>query len=58
MIRGLIADVGDSAIKTGEAMHYTGKLGAVNDAKMLMDKYAKLLGLKVRANGGYIEEDE
>ena len=57
-IYGLIADVGDSAIKTGEAMHYTGKLGAVNEAKKLMDKYAKLLGLKTRSNGGYIEEDE
>lgn len=28
-IQGLLADIGDSAIKTGEAMHYVGKNGAL-----------------------------
>ena len=31
-INGLIADIGDTAYKTGEAMHFTGALGAMNDA--------------------------
>lgn len=31
-IKGLVADVGDTAIQTGEAMHYTGKLGSLNQS--------------------------
>ena len=37
-IKNLIADVGDTAIKTGEAMHYVGELGAIEDAKNTLDK--------------------
>lgn len=31
-IQGLLADVGDTAIKTGEAMHFAGDTGAIADA--------------------------
>lgn len=32
IIKNLLADIGDTAIKTGEAMHYVGSLGSVNQA--------------------------
>lgn len=33
-VKGLIADIGDTAISTGEAMHYVGEQGAVSLAKI------------------------
>lgn len=42
-IQNLIADIGDTAIQTGEAMHYVGDLGAVqsayNELETLAQKY-------------------
>lgn len=37
-IKNLIADVGETAIKTGEAMHYVGKMGSVNLAKQALEE--------------------
>lgn len=52
IIKNLLADIGDTAIKTGEAMHYVGNLGAVasefeevkklaDEAGMSVDEYLK-----------------
>lgn len=37
-IKNMIADVGETAIKTGEAMHYVGDTGAVENAKKALDE--------------------
>lgn len=37
-IRNIIADIGDTAIKTGQAMHYVGMDGALETAKRKFDK--------------------
>lgn len=43
IIKNIIADIGDTAIKTGEAMHYVGKDGALseitNQMQEIADKY-------------------
>lgn len=44
-IKGLLADIGDTAIQTGEAMHYTGDLGAVADAYERLSVAAKNAGV-------------
>lgn len=43
-IKGIIADIGDTAIQTGEAMHYTGELGAVVNATKECDEAANKAG--------------
>lgn len=43
-IKNLIADVGDTAIQTGEAMHYLGKDGALNDSYNRFSKKAEKYG--------------
>lgn len=42
-IKNLIADIGDTAVKTGEAMHYVGKDGAVALAERDVEKYSDTL---------------
>lgn len=37
-IKGLIADVGDTAIKTGEAMHFTGSTGALANIEKALQR--------------------
>ena len=44
-IRNLIADIGDTAIKTGEAMHFTGTDGAINDALKTFQDAAEKAGM-------------
>lgn len=46
-INNLLAAIGDSAIKTGEAMHYLGTDGALNSSYEEMEKIAKSLGITV-----------
>lgn len=46
-IKGLIADIGDTAIKTGEAMHFTGKDGAIADAYADLKKEADAANVSV-----------
>ena len=43
-IKNLIADIGDTAIQTGEAMHYLGKDGVLNDSYNRFSKKAKKYG--------------
>lgn len=40
-IKGLLADIGDTAILTGEAMHYVGKDGALSDAIQWLDEFSQ-----------------
>ena len=40
-IKGLIADIGDTAIKTSESMHFAGKDGAIADAYKYWQEYVK-----------------
>lgn len=46
-IKGLIADIGDTAMKTGEVMHYVGTLGAMNNAYSNLKKYADAAGMSL-----------
>lgn len=49
-IKGLIADIGDTAIKTSESMHFVGKDGAIADAYKYWQEYIKennLFGISV-----------
>lgn len=49
-IKGLIADIGETAIKTSESMHFVGKDGAIADAYKYWQEYVKenkLLGISV-----------
>lgn len=48
-IQGLIADIGDTAIKTGEAMHYVGQDGAVALAFREIEEAASDAGMSVEA---------
>ena len=40
-IKGLIADIGETAIKTSESMHFAGKDGAIADAYKYWQEYVK-----------------
>lgn len=42
-IKNLIADIGDTATQTGEAMHFVGNTGAVEDAKKRVAEYNDIL---------------
>lgn len=44
-IQGLIADIGDTAIATGEAMHYVGEDGALNGTYKELQEIASSLGI-------------
>lgn len=46
-IKGLIADVGDTAIQTGEAMHYVGADGSVVQNFKVIEDAAKEAGISV-----------
>lgn len=37
IVKGLLADIGDTAIQTGEAMHYVGATGALEQAKQNLE---------------------
>jgi hypothetical protein len=54
-IKNLIADVGDSAILTGEAMHYTGNTGAVAIAYSALSADADEAGMSVDALIYYLQ---
>ena len=46
-IKGLIADIGETAIQTGESMHFAGKDGAVAQAYQDLQQYADKYGISV-----------
>lgn len=46
-IKGLIADVGDTAIQTGEAMHYVGADGSITQNLKVIEDAAKEAGISV-----------
>ncbi len=46
-IKGLIADVGDTAIQTGEAMHYVGTDGSIAQNFKVIEDAAKEAGISV-----------
>lgn len=46
-IKNMIADIGDTAIETGEAMHYVGDLGSVNIAYENLADAAESAGISV-----------
>lgn len=46
-IKGLIADIGETAIQTGESMHFAGKDGAVAQAYKDLQQYADKYGVSV-----------
>lgn len=46
-IKGLIADVGDTAIQTGEAMHYVGADGSIAQNFKVIEDAAKEAGISV-----------
>lgn len=46
-IQGLLADIGDTAIQTGEAMHYVGKNGSIASAYSNIAEKAKEVGMSV-----------
>lgn len=48
-VKGLIADIGETAIKTSEAMHFTGNTGAVQDAFSAVEDAANAAGMSVQA---------
>lgn len=41
LIKGLIADIGETAIKTGEAMHFVGENGAIKEAEKEAQAFSK-----------------
>lgn len=47
IIKGLIADVGDTAIQTGEAMHYVGADGSIAQNFKVIEDAAKEAGISV-----------
>lgn len=47
LIKGLIADVGETAIQTGEAMHYMGDNGALAESWRNVEAAAKEAGLTI-----------
>lgn len=46
-IKGLIADIGDTSIKTQEAMHFTGKDGALAGSFKMIEEEAKQVDVSV-----------
>ena len=48
IIKNLLADIGDTAIQTGEAMHYVGELGSIKQAYNELENLAKSAGLSAR----------
>lgn len=55
IVKGLLADVGETARETGAAMHYTGELGAVANAYDVLSKAADEAGVSVGALQYYFE---
>lgn len=48
IIKNLLADIGDTAIQTGEAMHYVGELGSIKQAYNELESLAKSASLSAR----------
>lgn len=55
IVKGLLADVGETARETGAAMHYTGDLGAVANAYDALSEAADEAGVSVGALQYYFE---
>lgn len=55
IIKNLLADIGDAAIHTGEAMHFTGEAGAVNEMYDAIKEAAEEAGISVEAFMYYFE---
>lgn len=48
IIKNLLADIGETAIQTGEAMHYVGSLGSIQQAYAELEKLSKAQGLSAK----------
>lgn len=57
-IRDIIADIGDEAIKTGQAMHYSGSLGAIATDYATLEKAAENAGYTVEEVSKAIENGQ
>lgn len=57
-IRNIIADIGDEAIKTGQAMHYSGSLGAIASDYAELEKAAESAGYTVEEVSNAIENGQ
>jgi hypothetical protein len=55
-IQGLLADIGDTARQTGEAMHFTGDTGAVAEAYSALLEAADEAGVSVEDLMSYLED--
>ena len=57
-IKNLLADIGDTAIQTGEAMHFTGDTGAVQEMFSALEKAAQDAGVSVETLLYYLDENK
>lgn len=55
IVKNLLADIGDTAIHTGEAMHFTGETGAVNEMYDAFKESADEAGISIEALMYYFE---
>ena len=55
IVKNLLADIGDTAIHTGEAMHFTGETGAVNEMYDALKESADEAGISIEALMYYFE---
>ena len=55
IVKNLLADIGDTAIHTGEAMHFTGETGAVNEMYDALRESADEAGISIEALMYYFE---
>lgn len=54
-IKGLLADIGETAIWTSEAMHFTGDTGAISDMYAELEAAAEKYGVSVEALLTYLD---
>lgn len=52
IVKGLLADIGDTAIQTGEAMHYVGANGALEQAKQNLEDVRQAAKEFLEMSGG------
>lgn len=54
-IKGLLADIGETAIWTSEAMHFTGDTGAISDVYSELEAAAEKYGVSIEALLSYLD---
>lgn len=54
-IKGLLADIGETAIWTSEAMHFTGDTGAISDVYAELEAAAEKYGVSIEALLSYLD---